>query len=146
MILKDEMIFVGIKKPKKPIKYFLAFDARIITYSTVPEITITVLQKSGLWKYLVEDYRTYIDEHIGRLVSPPHVDITLLFEDRIIRCHGCYVTGSSCLDIDNWPDCKYKIETKAAGFTATNTKKSKIMKKLFIKAKEEFKKECAEGF
>ena len=142
--MEDKTIFVGIKKPEKPIKYFLALKADLSVYSAGPEVTIVTLQRSSLWKYLMEDYYKFLESGPG--YHPlPRVNMTFVDRENISKCYGFYITGSSCLDTDDWPDCKGKIEGRGQWFITTKTKERKIIKKLFIRAKEEFRKDCSEG-
>lgn len=138
------MIFVGIEKPGKPIKYFLAHKADLSVYSSAPEITIVTFQRSSLWRYLIKDYNKLLESGPG--YHPlPRVNMTFVDKGDIVKCYGVYITGSSCLDRDDWPDCKGIIHGRGQGFTTKVIGEAKLIKKIFLRAKEEFRKDCSEG-
>ena len=140
------MIFIGIRKSGKPVKYFLAHKVDLSPYHPSPEITIVAFQRSSLWKYLMEDHVKFLDSLSGPgYKRPPKADIIVIDKGNIVRCYGVYITGSKCLDMDDWPDCKGKLEGKVESFIITKTKESKIIKKVFIKTKERFRQDCSEG-
>lgn len=140
------MLFVGIEKPGKPIKYFLAHKADLSVYSAGPEVTIVTLQRSSLWKYLMEDYYKFLESRPGHYHPLPRVNMTFVDKDNIIKCYEVHITGSKCFDMDDWPDCKGKIEGRGQWLITTKAKERKIIKKPFIRAQEEFRRECLEGF
>jgi hypothetical protein len=141
------MIFIGIRKSGKPVKYFLAHKVDLSVYSSIPEITIIAFQRSSLWKYLMEDHVKFLDSlSEPGYKSPPKMDITFIDGGNIVRCYGVYITGSKCLDMDDWPDCKGIIDGRVQQYAITKIKESKIKKKIFLRAEKEFRQERIEGF
>lgn len=141
------MIFVGIRKPDKPIKYFLAHKVDLSPRHPAPEITIVTFQRSSLWRYLMEDHAKFLDTLAGPgYKSPPKVDITFIEDGNLVVCYDVHITGSACFDMDDWPDCKGKIDGRGMWFVATKIKESRIKKKIFLRAEKEFRQERIEGF
>lgn len=135
------MIFIGVKKSGKPIRYFLAEKVELSPYSLVPEISIVTYQRSSLWTYLMDVF--YLSEQRNK---KEFVDITFREGNGVVSCYGVFVVGSRCLDMDDWPDCKGIIYTNGQLCSVSREKERRIIKKVFLKAKKEFRQERLNAF
>lgn len=128
------MELISIKR-RNIVKYFsvsgVTFINRLTTSGTcMPEIRLIILQRSKLWKYIVDlvDHRET-------------VDIVFWSGDHKYNCFDCYVTSfSNALDGDNWPDCHGEATIYGTRYIISdfNFGKSRFIKKAVMYAINEF--------
>jgi hypothetical protein len=95
----------------------------------------------------VEDHVKFLNSLSGPgYKSPPKVDITIIDKANIVRCYGVSITGSKCLDMDDWPDCKGMIDGRVQLYSITKIKENRIKKKIFLRTEKEFRQERLEDF
>lgn len=127
------MELIGIKR-RNIVKYFSVSGIRFVnnlrSTGCTPELTLIILQRSKLWKYIVDlvDHRET-------------VDIVFWSEDHKFNCFNCYVTSfSNALDADNWPDCHGEAIIHGLKYTISNFDpgKPRVIKKAMMYAINEF--------
>lgn len=127
------MELIGIKR-RNIVKYFSVSGIRFVNNlrptGCTPDLTLIILQRSKLWKYIVDlvDHRET-------------VDIVFWSEDHKFNCFNCYVTSfSNALDKDNWPDCHGEATIHGLKYTISSFDpgKPRFIKKAMMYAINEF--------